>query len=190
MSTVENQKIHRQMTIKDILSMFPQKAQKLSQEITAAGLHCVGCQAATWETLEVGMYGHGMNDAAIEKLVSRLNALLEEKVDDTTITITPRAAKKYLEILEEEGKQGYGIRFGVRMAGCSGFEYILDYSEKAEEHDHIFESQGIQIHISDELVDKLLGSEIDYVDGLHNSGFKITNPNVRSSCGCGNSHNY
>lgn len=189
-NTQTNTKIHRQMTIESILSMFPFKAQKLSQEITNAGLHCVGCHAATWETLEAGMYGHGMTDEHIDRLVNRLNALLEEEVDSSTITITPRAAKKYLEILAEEGKQGWGLRFAERMAGCNGFEYALDYSEKALPSDETFESCGIQIHIDKHMVNRLLGSEIDFVDGLQGSGFKISNPNVRSSCGCGTSHGY
>lgn len=182
--------IHRQMTIEEILSLFPHKAQRLAQEITNAGLHCVGCQAATWETLEAGMYGHGMSDAAIEKLVGRLNALLDEKVDESTITITPRAASKFIEILNEEGKQGWGMRFAEIPAGCSGFEYVLDYSEKALAEDTIFESSGVKIHVTTAMVPRLLGSVIDFVDGLRGSGFKITNPHVKSSCGCGTSHNY
>lgn len=186
----ETKRLHRHMTIEEILSKFPHKAQRLSQEITNAGLHCVGCQAATWETLEAGMLGHGMGNEAIERLLERLNALLDEKVDNSTITVTPRAAKKYKEILEEEGKQGWGMRFSERMAGCSGFEYSLDYSEKASADDTIFESSGIQVHIHRAMVPKLLGSVIDFVDGLRGSGFKITNPNVKSSCGCGTSHNY
>lgn len=183
-------KIHRQMTIEEILGLFPYKAQRLSQEITNAGLHCVGCHAATWETLEAGMYGHGMNDEAIDRLVGRLNALLDEPLDLSTITITSQAAKKYLEILSEEGKAGWGLRFAERMAGCNGFEYHLDYSEAAKEDDTIFESQGIQIHVTKSMVSRLLGSEIDYVDGLHGSGFKVSNPNAKSSCGCGSSHGY
>lgn len=183
-------KIDRQMTIESILSMFPYKAQKLSQEITNAGLHCVGCHAATWETLEAGMLGHGMNEAAITRLVDRLNALLAEEVDLSTITLTPRAAKKYLEILADEGKQGWGLRFAEQMAGCNGFEYALDYSEKALADDVIYESVGIAIHINKNMVSRLLGSEIDFLDGLQGSGFKVSNPNVRSSCGCGTSHGY
>jgi iron-sulfur cluster assembly accessory protein len=183
--------IHRQMTIEQILSLFPHKAQRLSQEITNAGLHCVGCHAATWETLEAGMLGHGMAEEAIERLVRRLNALLEEEeADPTSITMTKRAASKYMEILAEEGKQGWGLRFGDKMAGCNGFEYILDYSEKAESDDEVFESHGLQIHVNKSNLKRLLGSEIDYVDGLHGSGFKISNPHARSSCGCGTSHNY
>ena len=190
MSANKTPRIDRHMTIESILSLFPHKAQRLSQEITNAGLHCVGCHAATWETLEAGMLGHGMNEAAIERLTQRLNALLEEESDHNTITVTPNAAAKFSEILEEEGKQGWGLRFSEVMAGCNGFEYQLDYSEKASPEDSIFESSGIQVHVHKSMVPRLLGSVIDFIDGLRGSGFKITNPNVRSSCGCGSSHNY
>lgn len=182
--------ITRQMTIEEILGMFPYKAQRLSQEITNAGLHCVGCHAAVWETLEAGMYTHGKTDAQIDELVARLNALLAEKIDATSISITVRGAAKFLEILSEEGKQGWGMRLAEEMAGCNGFEYVLDFSEKAEADDQTFVSQGIEIHVKKAMLPRLLGSEIDYVEGLRGSGFKISNPNVRSACGCGSSHNY
>jgi len=178
------------MTIEEILGMFPYKAQRLSQEITNAGLHCVGCHAAVWETLEAGMYTHGKTDAQIDELVRRLNALLDEEVDLSSILITARGAAKFLEILAEEGKHGWGMRFSEEMAGCSGFEYVLDFSEKAESDDETFLSHGIEIHVKKGMVPRLLGSEIDYVEGLRGAGFKISNPNVRSSCGCGSSHNY
>jgi iron-sulfur cluster assembly protein len=186
----KNTKIHRQMTIEEILGMFPHKAQKLSQEITNAGLHCIGCHAAVWETLEGGMLGHGKTQPQIDELVNRLNNLLEEKVDVSSITITKRAADKFLEILSEEGKQGWGMRFAEEMAGCNGFEYVLDFSEKADKDDQPFTSNGIEIHVKKAMVPRLLGSEIDYVEGLRGTGFKVSNPNVRSSCGCGTSHNY
>lgn len=184
------QQIHKEMTIEEILTAYPNKAQRLAQEVTNAGLHCVGCQAATWETLEAGMRGHGMSEEMIDDLVMKLNQILEEQEDLTTITITPRAAKKYLQILAEEEKQGWGIRFYEKMAGCSGFEYVLDYSEKAEPDDATFVSEGIEVHINQRLVKRLIGSVIDYVDSLQGAGFKISNPNVRSACGCGTSHGY
>ena len=178
------------MTIEEILGMFPYKAQRLSQEITNAGLHCVGCHAAVWETLEAGMYTHGKTDEQIDELVRRLNALLEEEVDTTSISITSRAAAKFLEILSEEEKQGWGMRFSEEMAGCNGFEYVLDFSEAADKDDQTFVSNGIEIHVKKGMLARLLGSEIDYVEGLRGSGFKISNPNVKSACGCGTSHNY
>lgn len=191
MSTDAKRTIHRQMTIEEILGLFPNKAQKLAQEITNAGLHCVGCHAATWETLEAGMYGHGMTSEAVDRLVGRLNDLLEEQCSDPEIvSLTERAAKKFIAILDEEGKQGWGLRFGQKMGGCSGFEYLLDYSEKPAADDVVFENHGIEIHISKTDLSLLKGSEIDFVDGLHSSGFKISNPNVKSSCGCGKSQGY
>lgn len=187
---IEKPIIHREMTIEEILGSYPSKAQKLAQELTQAGLHCVGCQAATWETLEAGMLGHGMSESSIDTLVRRLNKVIEEESDPNNITLTKRAASKYLEILEEDGKQGFGLRLAERMAGCSGFEYALDYSEKAQADDLVFVSQGIEIHVNKKMVPRLIGTEVDYIDGLQGSGFKISNPNVRSSCGCGSSHGY
>ena len=66
--------ITRDMTIEEIFKRFPGKGQKLAQEMTHAGLHCVGCSAATWETLEAGMYGHGKEDGEIDHLLKKLNA--------------------------------------------------------------------------------------------------------------------
>lgn len=186
----EQKNIYREMTIEDIFAKFPQKAQKLAQELTNTGLHCVGCQAATWETLEAGMLGHGYSDEAIDKLVGSLNAILEEKVDLKAINLTKRAAEKFKAILKEEGKASWALRFGDKAAGCSGFEYTLDFSEKAGEDDQVFSSNGIDIHVNKGAVSRLLGSEIDFVDGLNNSGFKISNPNAKSSCGCGKSQSY
>lgn len=185
--------IHKDMTIEDILGMFPTKAQKLAQEITNAGLHCIGCGAATYETLEMGMLGHGKTEDEIVKLLDKLNALLQEaeaERDMKAISMTPNAAKKFIEILKEDGKEGYGLRFGDRLAGCSGFEYVLDYSEKALEDDQVFHSHGVDIHVNNKQANRLMGCIIDFVDGLQGSGFKISNPNAKTSCGCGTSHNY
>lgn len=190
-STKENTKrISREMTIEEIFSSFPHKSQRLAQEVTNAGLQCVGCQAATWETLEAGMLSHGFPESAIDQLVDRLNAILEEESDMSTISLTKRAADKYRKILAEDRREGWHLRFGDRAAGCSGFEYVLDYSQTAKSTDQVFLSQGIEIHVDQAMVDRLLGSEIDYVDGLNGSGFKISNPNVKSACGCGKSQSY
>lgn len=184
------QTINRQMTIQEILNLFPFKAQKLAFEISNAGLHCVGCHAATWETLEAGMYGHGKSDEQINELEARLNKLLQEPIETGSITLTETAAVKFRHFAKEDGKEGCALRFDDRPAGCSGFEYELDFSEKATEEDQVFESQGIEIHVEKNKLPRLQGCEIDYVDGLNEGGFKITNPHAKSSCGCGSSHNY
>ena len=186
----KQEQVSRQMTIDEIFSRFPHKSQKLASELTNTGLNCVGCQASTWETLEAGMLGHGFSEEEIDELVDRLNEILAEKTDLTTITLTKRAADKYKEILAEDGKPGYGLRFGDRAAGCSGFEYVLDYSKEALPDDKVFVSQGVEIHVNEKIAPRLLGVEIDYIDGLNGAGFKISNPNAKSSCGCGKSQSY
>ncbi|MDP1607777.1 MAG: iron-sulfur cluster assembly accessory protein [Chlamydiales bacterium] len=182
--------ITKDMTIEDIFQNFPQKSQKLAQTMTNFGLHCIGCSASTEETLQEGMYNHGMNDAAVETLLEKLNQILAEEVALDTITLTKKAAKKFNEILEGEGKSGWALRFEEESGGCRGLEYSLDFSEKPTETDVVFTSEGIQIHVSRKSLDRLLGSVIDYEDGLKGAGFKISNPNVKSSCHCGSSHGY
>ena len=182
--------IHREMTIEEILSSFPQKAQRLAQVLSSAGLHCVGCGAATYETLEAGMLGHGMLDEQINGLVDRLNEILEEKLDLKGITLTKRAADKFRAICVEEGCPNAALRFSDKPGGCSGFEYVLDFSDKAEENDEVFQVQGLEVHVDRESLPRLIGCEIDFLDGLNGAGFKISNPNVKGSCGCGNSQAY
>lgn len=182
MSTVMH--ITPDMVISDILARYPHKGQKLAQAMNKAGLHCTSCRAANWESLEMGMASHGKDQAAIEALVRELNAILEEKLDLGTITLTPRAAAKLRQFAEEEGKRECALRFGISGGGCGGVQYILDFSEQAEAEDMVYESEGMSIHVARTMIDRLLGSVIDYVDGLQGAGFKISNPNIKSSCHC------
>ncbi len=178
------------MPIDEILSKFPEKSQRIAQELTNAGLHCVGCQAATWETLEVGMMGHGFGEDEIEALLRRLNALIKEEVDTSTISMTETAAEKFKAILAADKKEGWGLRFADKPGGCGGFEYVLDFSEKEKEDDQIFHSHGVAIYVNKKMLHRLMGCQIDYLEGLMGSGFKVTNPNVKGSCSCGNSQSY
>jgi len=183
--------ITKEMTIDSIFSSYPGKSQKLAQAIQAAGLNCVGCQASTWETLEMGMLGHGFSDQDVESLLSKLNGILQEKEDLSTITVTPKAVAKFQEILTQDGRPlTTALRFGIHAGGCSGYEYELDYSEAPTSEDNVFKTNGLELHVHQSVVDRLIGSEIDYIDGLHGAGFKISNPNAKSSCGCGKSQNY
>jgi len=182
--------IFKEMTIDDIFTTFPAKGQKLAQELTNTGLHCVGCSAATWETLEAGMLGHGFANDDIDKLVDKLNAILDEKMDLSTISMTKRAAEKFIKILKEEGKEGWCLSFGDKPGGCSGHEYVLDFTKEAKDTEQVYHAHGVDIVIDKTMVERLLGSEIDYLDGLNGSGFKVTNPNAKSSCSCGSSQGY
>ena len=187
---MENQ-ITKEMTFSEISTKFPQKWSRLAQEMKNGGIDCIGsCGAPVWETLEAWMLSHQFKDEQIDKLLKKLNGVLAEKVDTSTITMTKKAAEKFQEILTEEGKDGWGLRFADRAGGCSGFEYVLDYSEKALPDDRVFKSEGVEIHVTEGAVPRLLGCIIDFVDGLNGSGFNVTNPNAKGSCGCGKSQCY
>lgn len=189
-TSTKKQQIHREMTIADIFSEFPEKSQRLAQTMTNAGLHCSNCSAATWETLEAGMLGHGFSEEQLLALIDQLNDILEEEIAVDTITLTKRAAEKFAFFAKEEGNPGCGLRFGDSAGGCGGFQYILDFCDSPTDQDEVFESEGISIFVQKPMVPRLIGSVIDYVDGLQGAGFKISNPNVKSACSCGHSQGY
>ncbi len=182
--------IHKEMIISDILGKNPAKSQKLAQEMTNSGLHCASCGAATWETLEAGMLSHGKDMSEIDELVIRLNKVLSEKIDATTITLTKKAAEKFKQVCSDENKSGWALRFGDKAGGCSGFEYVLDFTNTHTENDETFHSHGVNVYVDKNVLPRLLGCEIDYLDGLMGSGFKISNPNAKGSCSCGTSQAY
>jgi len=184
-----SQNITREMTINEIFAKFPAKAQKLAQVLTKFGLNCVGCSASTWETVESGVLRHGMTEDNLKELLDKLNQELLHTSDPDTITLTKEAADEFKRISSSEGKEGWALRFDEKPAGCSGFEYVLGFSEKPDADDLVYHSNGVDIHVYKQALGRLQGSEIDYVTGLQ-SGFKISNPNARSSCGCGTSHGY
>ncbi|MET0851786.1 MAG: iron-sulfur cluster assembly accessory protein, partial [Candidatus Rokuibacteriota bacterium] len=75
--------------------------------------------------------------------------------------------------------------------GCSGMSYELGWEEAPADDDNVVESQGVKVYVDRRSVPYVTGSEIDYVDNtMLGAGFAINNPNVKSSCGCGSSHQF
>src|SRR5262249_26502576 len=103
------------------------------------------------------------------------------------ITITERAAEKVREIALTEDLQGQGLRLKVIGGGCAGFSYDLYFEDKPTDGDEQFEDKGVKLYVDFISYQYLEGTEIDYVEGLHGSGFKFSNPNVKATCGCGSS---
>jgi iron-sulfur cluster insertion protein len=107
--------------------------------------------------------------------------------DSPLVTLSDKAAEKVKEIRGEENiEEGYALRLKVQGGGCSGFSYDL-YFDQAQETDRPFEVKGVKLICDEMSLMYLLGTEIDYVEGLHGAGFKFNNPNVKSTCGCGSS---
>src|SRR5258705_13140079 len=107
------------------------------------------------------------------------------------VTITELAAKKVSDLRLEEGKPEWGLRVRVVGGGCSGMSYELGWEYQQAEGDDIIEAHGIKAFIDKNSAPYLSGSEIDYVENnMMGAGFAIKNPNVKSSCGCGQTHRF
>ena len=100
------------------------------------------------------------------------------------ITLTEFAASKIKTLLTE--KQETGIRAGVQGGGCSGFTYKLEFDNQ-KENDRVIETRGVELYIDPKSFLYLMGTEIDFVDELNQSGFRFVNPNAKRTCGCGES---
>ena len=107
----------------------------------------------------------------------------EEK---STITITENAAKHINNYLTKRGK-GLGVRLGVKTSGCSGMAYNLEFVDEVNEDDLIFEEHGARVYIDPKSLVYLDGTQVDYTKEGLQEGFKFENPNVKDSCGCGES---
>jgi len=106
---------------------------------------------------------------------------------ESMLHITPVAATKVNEIRSAEGiEPNMALRVRVVGGGCAGFSYDLYFDEPAEV-DRQFEVEGVRCIVDEMSLMYLIGTEIDYVEGLQGAGFKFQNPNVKSTCGCGSS---
>ena len=112
---------------------------------------------------------------------------LTKTLPDTPVNLSPRAAEEVRKIMTTKDiPDGYGLRVGVRGGGCSGMSYILGF-DKQREHDISFDFDGIPLYIDKRHGLYLMGTTIDYHDGLNARGFTFDNPNATQTCGCGSS---
>ena len=102
------------------------------------------------------------------------------------VTVSERAARRIGEILKAEPARAM-LRVSVEGGGCSGFQYKFDTARTKADDDIVIERAGATVLIDPVSLDYMAGSEIDFVDDLIGSSFKINNPKATASCGCGTS---
>ena len=110
-----------------------------------------------------------------------------QQTKEMIVALTEKAANKVKLLLEKEKKKDYGLRVGIVHGGCSGYTYDIGLEMSPKEHDTVIEEKGVKVFINPESAAFMKGSTVDYVETLQNAGFKINNPNVKTSCGCGHS---
>jgi iron-sulfur cluster assembly protein len=103
------------------------------------------------------------------------------------VTLTNAAATHVAGMLQRRG-HGVGLRIGTKKSGCSGYAYDVDYADEIGEDDAVFESHGVKVVVDALSLPRIDGMEVDFVkESLLNEGFEFRNPNVKNTCGCGES---
>lgn len=104
------------------------------------------------------------------------------------ISVTEKAKNRISELLKEEGRTpSHNVRVSVKGGGCSGLMYDLDFDDKINAADQVFEDRGVKILVDKKSLLYLLGTTLDFSDGLNGKGFQFVNPNASRTCGCGES---
>ena len=102
------------------------------------------------------------------------------------ISLTESAANKLKKLLKAD-PQRLGLRAQVQGGGCSGFQYKLEFVYDKNQKDKIFQFDEVKLFVDPKSYLYLMGTEIDFVDEINQSGFKFVNPNAKRTCGCGES---
>ena len=101
--------------------------------------------------------------------------------------MTASAAARVQKLATGEGNPNLMLRLAVSGGGCSGFSYGFSLDDAVTGDDKVFGFHGAKMVIDDTSLGLLNGSQIDYVEDLLAASFRITNPNAKSTCGCGTS---
>lgn len=107
--------------------------------------------------------------------------------DECPVLFTDAAIDAVRNAIKEEGEAGDSLRVSVVGGGCSGYQYNLDFDKEARMDDLVIERGDVKILIDSISAGYLRGTTVDYVSGLHGTGFKFNNPNAKRTCGCGSS---
>ena len=129
-----------------------------------------------------------MAEEEITKSIGKLNNQIKtESNTQDNVVFTDNAISKFLELRSKEEKQDYNLRLQVIPGGCAGFRYDFSFDKDINKNDSIIEKNNLKIAIDQESLNFVKGSKIDYMETLQETGFKISNPNAQSTCGCGHS---
>lgn len=102
------------------------------------------------------------------------------------ITLTPTALERVKHLMEREPTMA-GLRVGVKQRGCNGLSYTLEYAKEKNRFDEVVQQDGVKIFVDAKAQLTLLGTEMDFIHNELSSEFVFNNPNIKGTCGCGES---
>ena len=105
------------------------------------------------------------------------------------LNLTENAVSKVKQVLasQENPEEYLGIRVAVVGGGCSGFQYAMNLERERRDQDQEIALDGFAVLVDEQSMLYLEGTEIDYIETPQGAGFKFNNPNVKGTCGCGES---
>lgn len=109
--------------------------------------------------------------------------------DETALALqfTEAAANKVKYLIADEENPNLKLRVYITGGGCSGFQYGFTFDDKVNDDDMTIEKQGVALVVDPMSLQYLVGGSVDYTEGLEGSRFVVTNPNAKTTCGCGSS---
>lgn len=123
---------------------------------------------------------------AISASIKAIKATRKIAASRAAITLTPAAIERAQELMKKVPDM-VGLRIGVKQRGCNGLSYTLEYCKEKQKFDEVVEQNGVKIFIDKKAQLTLLGTEMDYVKDTLSSEFVFHNPNIKGTCGCGES---
>jgi len=120
----------------------------------------------------------------VRTIVSKKRPTLQR----SALVLTSAAVNQIKNLLKEE-QDAVGLKIGVKTRGCNGQSYTLQYVKEKEKDDEEVIQEGLKIFIDRKALMHVLGTEMDYVEEKLSSGFVFHNPNIKGTCGCGESFN-
>ena len=110
-----------------------------------------------------------------------------ETFDPSSINLSDRAIRKVRDLVAEEENEQLKLRVFITGGGCSGFQYGFTFDELVADDDTALETEGVTLLVDPMSLQYLVGSVVDYTEGLEGSRFVVNNPNATATCGCGSS---
>ena len=108
-------------------------------------------------------------------------------VNNAPIQLSTSAASKISQLVLEEMNPDLKFRVYIIGGGCSGFQYGFAFEEELTDGDTVMEQHGVEMMVDPMSFPYLMGSTVDYLEDLQGSRFVVSNPNAKSTCGCGSS---
>jgi len=129
-----------------------------------------------------------MDERVAQQAVAQESVVRESLAAEQIVSLTDKAIEMVKGAMARESLGSeYALRVGVVGGGCSGFSYAMSFDYQPKPDDAVLEAGGIKVLIDAASREYLQGTTLDYVSGLHGSGFKFENPKAQRTCGCGSS---